>query len=438
MYFYAIFAAFSFVVLFVNHAPLLQDYPDWVYQGVLFSHTLIGQSDSEYIFHTYPVPNSFSTVGLGLLDLLFGWQLAAKVWLVALFVLAAFSIRSLIAELGTNQSWIQSISPTLVLLNMTFWTGNVNFQFAVAFALLWVLQLLRTKQQRPVDIVALAGTLLLLFFCHMVICAAAAMILVAFVHETRRYKLLVAMIPAGLLVIWYKVGLVLQPAGIDTQLDTPVKYGTLDFAIYKANAYFKALGCVNVLDVTQKASISLRALGRTGFLLMLAMYGLFGSAFGLVIVQEFWKRFQHTEPDGDRNLVFLWNAIAVLLTVSAFLPAYLFGVFNPGYRCLQFALAIAAFIVQSPTNTLSKAAWVIAMAGGLISGVLNLVQFAVVQTNPLLAGTLDAHLPPRLVLQATWVQPSMRQTYYEALVHQRLNLPIFTTGLYEKRDNLPR
>ena len=84
LYLYGIFASYALVILLVHHAPLLQDYPDWVYQGVLFQHTLAGHTDPGYVLHHYPVPNSLTTVMLGLLNLLFGWQLTAKIWIIIL------------------------------------------------------------------------------------------------------------------------------------------------------------------------------------------------------------------------------------------------------------------------------------------------------------------------------------------------------------------
>lgn len=89
VYFFLCFAAFVAVILGSSHPPLLRDYPDWVYQGVLLAKTRSGHPVAGYALKLYPVPNSITTLARALLTLAFGWMLAAKLWLVASFLVAA-------------------------------------------------------------------------------------------------------------------------------------------------------------------------------------------------------------------------------------------------------------------------------------------------------------------------------------------------------------
>jgi hypothetical protein len=88
IFFFASFLAFAVVVLSFPAPPILRDYPDWVYQGVLLAKALTGHPVAGYALKPYPVPNSMTTVGLGVLTVAFGWQLAAKLWVVVYLVLA--------------------------------------------------------------------------------------------------------------------------------------------------------------------------------------------------------------------------------------------------------------------------------------------------------------------------------------------------------------
>ena len=60
----------------------LGDYAEWTYHGILFRNVLQGSPNAAYALKHYPVPNSLTTLGLGLLMLLLPWQLAAKIWLL--------------------------------------------------------------------------------------------------------------------------------------------------------------------------------------------------------------------------------------------------------------------------------------------------------------------------------------------------------------------
>ena len=99
------------------------------------------------------------------------------------------------------------------------------------------------------------------------------------------------------------------------------------FLVYKANALFKAVGCVNVLETAKNASISLRLLGSPGFLLILwlctesSRVTYLGSRHGMDAPAR---------CRGGRvsKVEVLWQAVAWLALLGMLLPSYLAGVFN--------------------------------------------------------------------------------------------------------------
>ncbi len=114
--------------LFSSHvAPSLTDYCDWTYEGVLLRNRLLGIPDLAHTLRQYPVPNSATTLGIGLLSLVFSWQLAAKLWLF-LMLLFAFLVTRFMMMLQPNQEkllWL--IVPAGIFLNVNLWYGFMNF-----------------------------------------------------------------------------------------------------------------------------------------------------------------------------------------------------------------------------------------------------------------------------------------------------------------------
>src|SRR5437016_4332685 len=73
--------------------PPLQDYPDWMYQGWVFSRLLSADAPKGYAMANFPVPNSTGTVVMGLFGLVLSPEIAGKIFLsVAVVVFAAGSL----------------------------------------------------------------------------------------------------------------------------------------------------------------------------------------------------------------------------------------------------------------------------------------------------------------------------------------------------------
>lgn len=426
-YFYAIFLAYAIVILSSRHAPLLQDYPDWVYQGVLFQHLISGHLDAGYVFHTFPVPNSLTTVALGMLNFLLGWVLAAKVWIVMLFGFAIYAMRRLEKALDQSSGWSYFLAPALVVFNMSFWTGNINFQFSVCLVLLWVAILVENRDRQIRNYAWPTALLSGIFFCHMIACAVSILFLFFFVMQTRQYRLLLATLPSGILTIWYKIGLTAAHVAPDSTADGAVRYASPAFVVYKVNGYFKALGCTNVVSPGDHSSLTLTLLRREGFILMVLLYVVLGACF-LVLC---WKGYRRRGLV-QRNLEFLWRALLVLAVLSIVAPPFWGGVFNPGYRLLQLAIAVSVFLVMPASAGTSRRLVEATVVIAAICGVLNVMQFAAIQRKPLMQGALDREIPERIVTQLTWVAPAIRLGYYEDLTKHVMTRKIFESALFHE------
>jgi hypothetical protein len=166
-------------------------------------------------------------------------------------------------------------------------------------------------------------------------------------------------------------------------------------------------------------------LGREGFILMIFLHVMMGGCFLLLCWMGFRRRYA-----AQRDLQFLWRSLVVLAILSVVAPPFWGGVFNPGYRILQIALAVGVFLVVPATEGLSRRLVLSTAVLAGICGVVNFAQFTAIQRNVFLSGVLDHEIPERIVTQLTWVAPTTRYEYYEDLTRKVMTKPIFTSALF--------
>jgi hypothetical protein len=202
IFFIASFLAFALAVLSFPSPPILRDYPDWVYQGVLLAKTLTGHPVAGYALKPYPVPNSMTTVGLGLLTVAFGWQLAAKLWVIVYLALAAVTSLYAGSVFGVKDSGLWWVLPVTLFLGQLFWFGTISFNIGLCFLLVLTCLLYR-RQERVALIAALLVTC---FFVHMIVYASAMLMIFLYCLQYRRWKLTYVGIATVPLVVWYFAG----------------------------------------------------------------------------------------------------------------------------------------------------------------------------------------------------------------------------------------
>ncbi len=200
-FFLGIFAAFVAVVLGSSNAPLLRDYPDWVYQGALLAKTVTGHPVAGYALKHYPVPNSITTVGIALLTLAFGWVAAAKLWLGAYLALAAGTSLFAVATFGSRQALWWAL-PAMLFLGQGFWFGTISFNLGLCLLLVLACLLYR-REDRAWQI---GGIVLLCFFMHLIVYAAAGMMVLLAGMQQQRWRPVCISLGTLPLPIWYFAG----------------------------------------------------------------------------------------------------------------------------------------------------------------------------------------------------------------------------------------
>lgn len=193
-----LYGSYAVTTLVVSHAPALQDYPDWVYQGVLFAKTIAGHPVPLYGLKHYPIPNSLTIVAVGVLTAMVGWYWAAKLWVVLFFAGAGVVIMRSMALVPARMRLFFAAAASAVLLGTPLLQGALNFQFGLLLFLVVLTELLGLRRTG-----VLAVLLVLLFFAHFVCCAIALLAVLLMARWHRARGLLLCTLPTLALTGWY-------------------------------------------------------------------------------------------------------------------------------------------------------------------------------------------------------------------------------------------
>lgn len=411
LYFGTVMFAYGVIILTAPLPPTFVDYPMWAYEGVLFHHFLTGHPVAGYVIKHYPIPQSVTVVMVGLLNTLFAWNLAIKLWMCLYLVLASAASWMMARALRVTSALLVVTLPPVIFLNLDMWWGHISFE--VGFCLVMMFIALAVQQARRWTLSLL---LVAIFFCHMEACACAFLFLGFWIWSTRQWRNAWIAVPTLLLSAWYAMGRVLSGNADASNVGAPLHpYGSRLFLIFKASSYFKIFGYVNARTMdglSQSEAIFCRPL----FVALLAI-SLCLSCLCLYHL----IRAALVAPPIDRK--YLRGFIAFLLVFAAFVPQVFLGSSDPGSRLVLMAAAVGLFLFdwQRPS------AKVIAALSVLFC-VVNLWQFARLDNSPAMPGHV-ADLPAPLLTYGQ-VFPPASIIYYDHLQSGKLDLDISSTALF--------
>lgn len=422
--FVSIFVCYAIVLLTAKNPPAFPDYPDWVYQGVLFRHLLGHNPVHGYLFKSYPVPNALTTLGIGLLNCVVSWRWAGKLWICLYFIFAIFStIRlSRILQIKTNSLWM--ILPGTVFLNLGFWAGSANFEIGVCALLLFASMLFEAKIYRT----GYAWMLMLLFFIHMEICACGVLLFLCFCLERKNKKLFFQVIPTFLLTVWYIFGRFRGGnADAGPPMATQYPYGSLQFIVFKIGSYFKMLGYVNVL-AADGSSRTAQMLGKNLMLLLAASSLLIG-----VILLILFFRYASNNVRSASDVRFAWVFVLALFLIAAILPQSMLGTSDPGCRLMLVAIAVALFLISRDKSKVMGGVAIFSLA----LCIANFWQLCEVSQNPhaITYGRHDGLSP--MFRKYAHVDTEMKLDYYRKLEIGEWDQAIYPTALFYQKTGHP-
>ncbi|HKT98387.1 MAG TPA: hypothetical protein VJS30_17945 [Paraburkholderia sp.] len=325
---WAVLPALIVLLLAIDVPPYvpLQDYNEWAYQGFVAAQLLHGHLTDQFVFATFPVPNSAVQAVLCLLNLVVSPIVAARL-VASLYVIAAIALAWPLAK---KMSPARSISYFFLLLvcvyfNTPFWNGYINYQIGILLFTVWLLQDRATRAKPLWVLLFTVGA----FFTHAVIWASILLMMAIDALRRRRFvPYLPALVSVGLFV-WYVAR---KPA---PTVPEPSHQGLLQAAGYKLYTFAK-LGPYHNFIYANGAASPLETVGYyVGFAVNVAV------AAGLLYLfyAALWRPLMRREPwahVSDETLASL-----VLFAIFVAMPAVMADVVNPGERMLYPAVMLA-------------------------------------------------------------------------------------------------
>jgi hypothetical protein len=406
-------------ILFANHRPpLFTDYAEWTYHGVLLRDWLQGHPDSAYLLKTYPVPNSLTTIGLGVLMLVMPWKIAAKLWLVIEVTVGLLCANRLQRASNSQQGWQLMIVTAGALVGVNLWYGFTNFQFSTYFAMLFCALLIEDIQSQWIY----GALLVLLFFSHMIPFGLALCALCLYAWQHGRWQILWQSLPSLLLSVWYFVGRSIH-GNVDGKagMHSSVPYASSLFAAFRINTFLKCWGFVNAAS-TVHDSVLLKLTGTSLFLFFFALDAVIG--ISVLVLAGIAARRSISRHD---SLRFFWLTIGLFFLVGLIMPEVAAGVSDPGGRMVQVSLWCAVCVLTT------RSRWVRRMlsccAVGLMA--LSLYEMAVVAERPPTKGIVSA-LPMRL-REFGHVIYTVHSVDYDQLSDNKMDANIYPTAMFVKK-----
>ncbi len=370
-----------------------------------------------YSLRLYPVPNSLTTLGIGLLATVVSWQWAGKIWILCYFALSGEAVRRLSRALDVRSTLLWFLLPGSVFLNLDFWYGHINFEIGMCLLLI-MLSLLLKGQRKGWHLNAL---LVLLYFTHMEACACGMLLQLCFTVQRRSIKHLFPLFPAVALTGWYatarfRAGPSDSPIGMAGQY----RYGSFAYVLFKLQSYVKTLGYVNVVS-SNGNSFTYVLLGRYIMVSLATLSFIIGIAlvFGAFkAVRLDWR----LKP----QLRYVWVLIGSLLLIGTLAPQSILGTSDPGSRLTLIAACLSMFlIVETAPRFLGIAAFC-----SLTLCICNLWQFERVAETPEVVVRSSAL--PGLLQRYAHVEPATRLQYYRSLERNCFKESIFPTAMFRE------
>ena len=229
------------VILLRCPMPPLQDFCEWIYQSYLAKVLLLHGPGAlpGLSFKHWPVPNELSQSILTLLMLAAPPIAAAHIFLLGYLAFGALALRraaALCSSRYTDRLWLVLLP--LVLVNTSFWTGELNYQIGLLLFLSYVVTPFR-KRQQPWVVLAASLTI---FVAHILpLLYLFLFVFTEAVLDMRRDLgsgplRLAALVPAGVLGLWWRVA---DPRPDHATSFAPALHGLAQGAAYRVYVFSK-------------------------------------------------------------------------------------------------------------------------------------------------------------------------------------------------------
>lgn len=400
--------------LLIASGPQLHDFGEWLFQAQVLARKVANpETVLAYEVAGYPVPNSLAVVVMAMMCLVLPPLAAGKLFVAGLLTVWVFAAEVFSRRFfdGVLEQWIcRCVIICCGGFGSFLFYGFVSYQLAAAL-LVWFVGAYR---QRTSVLVVMTFSVLI-FFSHAAIFLQLGLIITLCVFAGGfPVRHLLALIPSGLLSLWFLLG---KYGGSAQQVDTLASWaGWVEAIIYKAGTLTMLGPFRNILESDGSAVLeNLPALYWAGFAVNL----LVSLALGLFVLMALWRgRGYALGQRSHRRALYLFASLLAALVVVA--PQFFFGMLNPGVRLALPALLAAAAIT---TGGLPRAAGFVAMMIAVTTlGSVLLYSIAMVNGRQSEALASAPEVPPletrtSVLAFNRWLYRHTRYDYYNYRVY---------------------
>lgn len=393
----------------------LQDFPNWVYQGVLFRDWLSGNPSPNYLIKPYPVPYMFGTVFMGGLDLIAPWKIVAKIFIVFNAALAYFAITFFARSLKRYNDTAIFIAVVSIIFGLLYNYGNSNYEIGVWICMIFAGYFVR--DDLPPARVAIF--LVIAFFCHglaFLFCSYLAAILL---FQRRRPVDFAAFVPGGILGALYIWGRYIKWSNVEAiYIPQTVPYGGFYFVLFKGNTLLKLAGFVN-FSLEMGRSIFPDSVIALGLITSVVFIYLFASQLFSYCKNLFSSTDEKSKEHQLAISLLAWSTIFVLA------PQNMLGIADIGQRLVSIVYPM--LLIMSFAR---------GRAGRMMAACS--VLFCVCTAYGMLSmpyGQLpeQASRLPSIIARFATVLPWSQTSWYQALATGRRDRDIFPSGMFVMR-----
>lgn len=412
------------LVIAAAPAPYFHDFGEWLYQsGILALKITDSAAVAGFTVAPYPVPNSLAPALLALLCLVFEPVAAGKIFLILLlagwlWVLWRFAGRFAPED---SRGAVLMLLVAVVALASYFWYGFTSYQLGL---LLFFAFLVWYDEHRSAPWIAGFGAAL--FFAHAMIFMTwglLAILLVPWGSIRIRHRFLLALVPLGLLVLWFVLGRRLT--GFEAPVADAGMEGVAEFILYKFGSPLLLGGFRNLLLPDGTSLLEqhpwLYWLGATSNALVVLGLGIFLLLVFLKPDRSSSSRDLDGPPPMALPVPIMRRFGSIVIGCYLIAPYNFFGLIHPGGRLLLPLLAVGLMLARP--DRLRWIRWTAVPAG--LGAILSVGAYGLVMYR---AATGD--LPARAQISASEIPPSgsvfaFNDWLYRKTRYKYLNYNIF-------------
>jgi hypothetical protein len=205
--------AIIFIVsILITPAIPFQDYGDWAYQAKVFKEILVANPIflASFKLNSPIIPNSASTVIMGLMDCIMPSELSGKIFITLTFIFLFLGLKRLFGRANVSNIMAESLA-LIFAPSIFFFAGYLSYNFGLAILLL-LIPYSHSSDSRWTEIAKYAIFFLLLYYIHFIVLTMAVVIVMGIRYlrkdamDKKISNFLAALVPVALLFLLYLMG----------------------------------------------------------------------------------------------------------------------------------------------------------------------------------------------------------------------------------------